>query len=150
MNKNTGKARKALDRRFNAMKPYENFACPSKGWIRAIRDALGMTSAQLAKRMNTSQPTLSALEKREFEGTVTLKSLEKAAQAMGCRLIYAIVPQESLAEIVRHQAEQAAKEILNRVEQSMNLEKQAVIDTDRTVQFENLVEKFIENPKQMY
>jgi predicted DNA-binding mobile mystery protein A len=143
MTKGTDKARKALDRRFNAMKPYETFACPPKGWIRAIRDALGMTTAQLAKRMHIAQPTLSAFEKREFEGTITLNSLEKAAQAMGCRLIYAIVPQESLEEITRGQAKKIAREMFSKIEHSMSLEKQEVTEPDRRVQFENLVNRLI-------
>src|SRR5689334_6307097 len=99
------KARKALDKRFQEMKPYHTFERPPKGWLRAVRDALGMTTTQLAKRLKISQPTLFEYEKREVEGSLTLNTLEKAAQAMGCRLIYAIVPEDSLEAIVHKQAE---------------------------------------------
>lgn len=147
MNKDSETARRVLDKRFNEMKPYDPFACPPKGWIRAIRDALGMTTTQLAKRMHISQPTLYEYEKRESEGTITLNSLEKAAQAMGCRLIYAIVPQESLEEIIRKQAEKIAREMFSKVEHSMSLEKQEVSAEERKVQFDKFVDKVVKETR---
>ena len=55
---------------------------PKTGWIRAIRDALGMSSSQLAKRMGISQQAVTNLEQREAQGSATLSALRAAAAAL--------------------------------------------------------------------
>ena len=61
-------------------------------WIREIRKALGLKGFQLAERMQVSAARVSVMEKDEARGAVTLKMMEKAAKAMGCRFEYRIVP----------------------------------------------------------
>lgn len=101
---------------------------PRLGWARAIREALGMTRAQLAARIGVAGPTIATLERSEARGAITLESLERLAGGMGCRVVYAIVPAESgsLEGIVRERAESVARERLSRVSHSMKLENQAV------------------------
>src|ERR1700730_5919753 len=94
-----------LDQRFKVLRPLAWNPRPSKGWIRAIRDALGMTSAQLAHRLGVSQPRIIELEKSEASGTVTLNTLQRAAEALGCRLVYALVPGQPLADNLRGRAD---------------------------------------------
>jgi predicted DNA-binding mobile mystery protein A len=115
-----------LDQRFKALRPLARNPRPSKGWIRAIRDALGMTSAQLAHRIGVSQPRVIELEKSEASGTVTLNTLQRAAEALGCRLVYALVPDKSLEETVLERANQLAQQKLTAVQQTMRLEDQSV------------------------
>lgn len=103
-------------------------ARPQKGWVRAIREALGMSSAQLAKRVGVSQPVLYNIEASEVAGTVKLKTLERVAAALNCRLIYALVPNEPLESMVRERALQMAAQQLRAVEHSMRLENQEVDD----------------------
>ena len=117
-----------LDRRFKALKPLLAAGRPPKGWLRAVRDALGMTSGQLAKRLGVAQPRVLEIEKAELSGAVTLHSLERAAEALGCRVVYALVPEQPLAEVVQKQADRVAARQLARVEQTMNLEDQSVRD----------------------
>lgn len=69
---------------------------PANGWIQAIRTSLGMTSRQLAARIECSQSTLAALEKSEAEDRITLQSLRKVADALDCDLQYVLVPRSSL------------------------------------------------------
>src|ERR1700722_8381925 len=95
-----------LDRRFKALGPLVQNPRPPKGWLRAIRDALGMTTAQFARRLGVSQPRIIELEKSEVTGGVTLNTLQRAAEALGCRLVYALVPERALADTVRERAEQ--------------------------------------------
>ena len=102
------RVRKTLDRRFAWLRKAS--ARPPRGWIRAIRDALGMTAAQLGERMHVSQPTVTELEKAEVESRITLGSLERAAEAMGCTLVYALVPRRPLEEMVEERARQIAEE----------------------------------------
>src|ERR1700719_3707346 len=117
-----------LDRRFNELKPLTQTTRPSRGWIRAIREAIGMTTAQLAKRLGVHQPRVIELERGEATGNITVKSLERAAEALGCHLVYALVPKEPLSDTIRKRASVIAERQLASVEQSMRLEDQAVND----------------------
>ncbi len=83
-------------------------ARPPGGWLRAIRDALGMTAAQLGARLGITPTSVFEMERREADGTVTLKTLEKAAAAIGCKLVYALVPDESLDATMHRRARKLA------------------------------------------
>src|SRR5271165_5064646 len=113
-----------LDKRFTAFRPLARNPRPPKGWLRAVRDALGMTTAQLARRLGVSQPRIVELEQSEVSGSVTLRTLQRAAEALGCRLVYALVPDRPLAEIVRERAEEVAQGHSSAVEHTMRLEHQ--------------------------
>jgi predicted DNA-binding mobile mystery protein A len=119
-----------LDKRFVALRPLARAQRPPKGWLRAIRDALGMTTAQLGKRLGVSQPRIVELEQSEVSGSVTLNTLQRAAEALGCRLVYALVPDRPLMDTVRERAELVATRQANAVAQSMRLEDQEVTDRE--------------------
>jgi hypothetical protein len=107
---------------------------PNSGWIKAIRGALGMTAKQLADRMEIAQPNVVAFENREAKGTITLEVLEKAAQAMDCKLVYAIVPNDgylSIDELLTQKSEEVAKAISKGVSHSMALEAQGLTPEDQ-------------------
>jgi predicted DNA-binding mobile mystery protein A len=98
---------------------------PSDGWIRTIRKTINMNLAQLANRLNKKPPTVSDFEKREQEGTITLRSLKEIADAMDMKFVYAIIPKEgTLEEMVDIKAEEKAREIVNRTNITMSLEDQ--------------------------
>lgn len=140
-----------LDKRFETLRPLAVSARPPKGWLRAIRDALGMTAAQLAKRMGVSQPRIVALEKAEVDGSVTLHSLQRAAEAMGCKLVYALVPERPLADTVRARAQMIATRQLRFVEHTMNLEDQAVSDGEASRELrERRVEELFRRPARLW
>ena len=65
---------------------------PKEGWIAYIRSALSLPSSQLAKLMGITQPSALAMETREQDKVITLETLDNAANAMGCDLVYAFVP----------------------------------------------------------
>jgi predicted DNA-binding mobile mystery protein A len=121
--------RRSLDR---VLTPYRKAATrrPPKGWIRAIRDALGMTAEQLADRMHITQPSVQRLEMSEAEDTIQLKTLKRAAEALGCELVYALVPRQTLGETYDLAARKVALRELGRISHSMALEDQAVDDED--------------------
>ena len=90
--------RKHLDRRLAQLQPVVSMAAqPQTGWIRSIRQSLGMTATQLAQRV---------------------------AEALNCRLVYAFVPKEPLEQVVRKRARVVAAERLAGVEHTMRLENQ--------------------------
>jgi predicted DNA-binding mobile mystery protein A len=100
---------------------------PTDGWIRAIRKSLGMSVSQLAKRMHVSQQAISQLEAKEQNDSITIKTLRKAAEAMNCRVVYAIIPNDgTLEDIVKNQALNKAREIILAVDRTMQLEAQGV------------------------
>ena len=107
------KAARALDMRLARVRD-GSVDRPPRGWLRAIRDALGLTTKQLARRLGVSQPRVVALEKGEIEETVTLASLRRAAEALDCRLIYALVPDRPLVDTLRERAEPSLDSCLPR------------------------------------
>ena len=115
-----------LDKRFSALRPLVNSPRPPKGWLRAVRDALGMTTVQFARRLGVSQPRIVELEQSEVSGGVTLNTLQRAAEALGCRLVYALVPEQPLEDTVRVRAKLIAARQSGAVEHTMRLEDQAV------------------------
>jgi predicted DNA-binding mobile mystery protein A len=115
-----------LDKRFSALRPLVQSPRPPKGWLRAIRDALGMTTAQFGRRLGVSQPRIIELEQSEVSGGVTLNTLQRAAEALGCRFVYALVPEQPLEDTVRSRAQLIAARQLAAVEHTMRLEDQSV------------------------
>jgi predicted DNA-binding mobile mystery protein A len=100
-------------------------ARPSAGWIQAIRSALGMTTRQLAARLDISQSTLANLEKSEAEDRITLQSLRRVAEALDCEVQYVLVPRTSMQQRVERRANEIAHDRVARVLHSMRLEDQA-------------------------
>ncbi len=118
---------------------------PKEGWVRTIREALGMSARQLAARVGVTQPTLAKMEKGEVEKTVTLKSLERIAEALDCKLVHFLVPKDSLEELVQRQARLTAEKLVKRVSHSMELEKQGISQRSRQEQIEELAEEMARN-----
>jgi len=135
-------ARKHMDRQFAALDRAILAPMPPRGWVRAIRDALGMTVRQLAGRMGKSHSTIIALEQGEVAGTVTLAGLRKAAEALDCTLHYVLIPNRPLAALVQEQARQKAQAQLSRVNHTMRLEDQAVVGDDLADEFDRLTQDF--------
>lgn len=119
-------ARRQLDAKFSEGSLRAVAARPTHGWIRAIRDALGMTSRQLAVRMGQSQSAVTQLEKSEISDGARLDSLRRAAAALDCELVYALVPRRSLDDTVRARARTLARADLGAVNRTMKLEDQGL------------------------
>jgi predicted DNA-binding mobile mystery protein A len=140
-----------LDKRFEELKSCAQMVRPPRGWIRAIRDALGMTTAQLARRLGVKQPRVVELEQGEVSGSITIRTLERAAEALGCRVIYALVPMRPLTETMRQRATVLADQQLASVEQTMRLEAQAVDDQERREEGRQLlVDNLLRRPKRLW
>src|SRR6478752_5998646 len=124
-------ARRRLDQRYRKASIAELQARPRLGWVRAVRDALGMSTRQLASRMRVTQPTVVQLEQSEANGTIQLATLRRAADALDCELVYALVPRSgSLEQTVLAHAHRKAATMVRAVDRSMELENQAVTDPD--------------------
>lgn len=117
-------ARKRLDARLLPFMAVENLQSPPKGWVRAIRDALGMSSLQLAKRMGVSPQAITGLEQSEALGTIRLNTLRRVAEGLDATIVYAIVPNTTLENMVDNKARRIARAAVESVDHSMRLEGQ--------------------------
>ena len=128
-----------LDERFAAIAPIARFTPPARGWIKAVREALGMTTAQLAKRLGMKQPSIVAIEQSEAKGTIELATLRRVAEALDCTLVYALVPNKSLETTVRERAREFARRRLAPIEHSMLLEDQKVTERDADARVDQIM-----------
>ena len=130
-----------LDASLASIKSLGSFSAPRLGWLAEVRKALGMTTAQLGRRLNLTKQRVGALERAEVEGKVTLGSLKRAARALGCDLVYAVVPKESLEVMVERRAQVVATEMVRRAAHSMWLERQGTSELEISAQIKDLAEK---------
>lgn len=124
---------------------------PHGGWVRAIREALGMTHAQLGHRAGKAQQTIEGMQRSEAAGTIQLGTLRQLAEAMGCQLVYAVVPVRPIEEMRRERAVALAREMLQRTSHSMKLEDQAVGDDAERRTLERLITQLLAgNPRRLW
>lgn len=110
-----------------------------------------MTTSQLAARLGVRQPRVVELEKAEASGNITMRSLERAAEALGCRLVYAFIPVNPLTETMQERASQLAKQRLASIEHTMRLEAQAVNDpAARKEALGRLEEELLRRPQRLW
>jgi predicted DNA-binding mobile mystery protein A len=133
-------SRAALDDRFAELRPVIRFSPPHRGWIKAVRQALGMSTAQLARRLGVKQPSVIDLEESEARGTIQLATLRRAAGALDCTLVYALVPNKPLDSMVRERARLVVRRRMSAVEQTMRLEDQAARKKDVEARLDALAE----------
>ena len=118
-------------------------AAPKGGWLRAIRETLGMTTAQLASRLGVAQQAVAKFERNEAAGKITLQSLARVAEALDCRVTYAVVPAKPLADMRRARALALADALTKPVTHSMKLEAQGISDRETRRQREQLAEELL-------
>lgn len=125
-----------LERALTPFLAARDSARPQKGWIRAIREATGVTTREMAERLGRKAPSLvSSLEKSEAEYRISLGSLREAADVLGCYLVYALVPKKgNIHELLEQRARTKASENVHAVEHSMALEDQAVGGIDEKIE----------------
>ena len=114
-----------LDKKLAKYAPIEKNGIPVGGWIKAVRTALNISLTQFAKILKKSPPTVKSVEEREAEGSITLKKLSEAANALNLDLVYGFVPRDgSLEKMIERRAYEVAKEIVMRTSHTMKLEDQ--------------------------
>jgi predicted DNA-binding mobile mystery protein A len=135
-----------LDQLYKTLGTLSRADMPSGAWIRDVRGALGMSATQMARILEIAPPTLKKLETSESKHTIEIKTLERLAAAMNCRLVYAIVPEPgfgSLEAILKKRARDVAAKIVGRVSQTMALEAQSLTVDERNQQIEETAEELI-------
>ena len=100
---------------------------------------------KVAARIKVTAPRVVAIQQSEITGAITLKSLERAADALGCQLVYALVPRTSLQHQVEERALELARQQLATTQHTMALEDQRVSDEDDR-QLVSLTRKLVAGP----
>lgn len=135
--------RAQLDRFFDRSEEVLKYSMPKKGWIKEIREALGMSMNDLAERLNTQKQRIERMERDEVYGKVKVDTLRKVAEAMNCELVYFIVPKSSLQETIEKQARMTATEIASHVDTAMKLEMQGIPVTSHEQMIEDLTHQLV-------
>ncbi len=144
MKRKTKLIREQLEITLRKFEPLRNSPPPVKGWIRAIRDALGMNGRQLADRLGEHRSRTKQIEQQEIAGSLTLKTIRKIAEAMDCVFVYGLVPRTSLEETVRNQAKQIALKRLARASHTMELENQALGTKENKEILSSMIEEIMD------
>lgn len=140
-------ARGRLDARREALLALVRAAAPpAGGWVGAVRSALGMSSLELGRRMGIDNSNVVRLEQSERAGGIRLDTLRRAADALECDLVYALVPRRPLAEMVDEQARRRASALVQQVDHSMRLEDQQVEPSAVEAQLQQLTDEFVDKP----
>jgi predicted DNA-binding mobile mystery protein A len=137
-------ARRRLDERFVQLRTLADAPRPHRGWIRAIRDALGMSATEMAQRMGVIQQNVFQFEKSETNDRIQLRTLRRAADALNCDLVYVLLPRTSLEEAVKAQARRKAERILDPVAHHSRLEDQSLSPDQIQAQLDELADKFVD------
>lgn len=139
--KNMALVRRQLDEKLSDWRKIKSKTPPSSGWLRAIRESIGLTRRQVALRMKIDPKTLLKFEEGELTGTITLNSLRRVADNLNCTLLYAMLPSETLDRMLEKQATKVAANILRHTSQSMKLEKQAISTKEEQQQIKELAQE---------
>lgn len=123
---------------------------PPRGWVEAIRTALGMSRVALAKLLKVSQQTVNEYEKGEVSGSITLETLRRVADALDAELIVALIPRKSAAATLRARAESIAREEMRAVIHTMRLEDQEVESEASREEYEKLVTSLLTHPRKLW
>lgn len=94
-----------------------------QGWLRTVRLAVGVPAAEVAGRMGVVPGELYRMECAERRGVIELQTLRKAAEALGCDLVYGLTPKqgtltEKAGAIERARAEKRTDAYRKRLEKA--------------------------------
>lgn len=143
--------RQQMDRALDPFRKASPQRVPAAGWLHEVRVAMGMPVRWVADRMGITPSGVSHLERREATGAVTLEALRRAADALDCELVYAIVPRAgSVSEALERRAREVAMETLGRVSHTMRLEDQATSPAEQEAEIEELVRELLARPRALW
>jgi predicted DNA-binding mobile mystery protein A len=143
--------RDQLDKRLDGLVPLADSPVPATGWIKILREALGMSAKQLGKRVGIDQSRISRLEKAEADGDLKLSSLKKVAEGLDMKFVYSFIPKERLETMVHEQAKKIALKRMAKVNHTMRLEEQELSNEQKEQTLEDLIQKILlEEPKDFW
>lgn len=114
-----------LNAKLLSFAPMSRIVIPPSGWIKAIRNTLGMSMQQLANKLSISKQGVLDIEKREVDGSITIKALRELGRVLDMELVYGFVPKDgSLEAMIEKKSNELATKIVLRTSNTMQLEDQ--------------------------
>ncbi len=143
--------REQLDETLKRFSLLKSVNPPRKGWLRAIRDAFGISTRQLGDRLGVSKSRITRIEQDELSGSVTLKTMRRMAEGLDCVFVYGFVPRKTLEDTLRNQAIYVAEKRMKRTVHTMALEDQGITEAEQKKAFDAIVEELIRTtPKSLW
>lgn len=118
-----------LDKRFKKIwEAPDHFK--TNGWVKKLRLAFNMSYRQLGEKIGINPGSAQELENRELEGSISIKSLQQAANAFGMDLLYVFIPKEgkTIEGVIEKRANEIATDIVKRAKTTMALEDQTTVE----------------------
>ena len=136
----------------SAAAPLLGLNTPPEGWLRTARSALGMSGAEVARKLGVTRARVTAAERDELDGGITLKSMQAMAEAMGCRFVYAVIPPSGhIEDVILAQARKKALAIVGITSTHMALENQKLPDANIAQEVDRLTSEIArENPSDFW
>jgi predicted DNA-binding mobile mystery protein A len=94
--------------------------------------------------LSVSRAQIAQAEGNELSGAVTLKTLQKMAEGMNCRVVYAFVPEASAQATVENRAKEKAEQLVSRADIHMALESQSLDKASRNYEVERLTRELLD------
>ena len=135
--------RKQISKKLKPLKSFAKASSSTGSWVKTIRQALGMTTYDLARRSGMDQAQLSRIEKAEPEGKVTLATMQKIADGLDMKFVYGFVSDDDLESIVYRQAKKLALRRLKRLDTTMALELQELDPEEKKEALSDMIEKIL-------
>jgi predicted DNA-binding mobile mystery protein A len=135
--------RKQISKKIEPLKSFAQASSSVGSWVKTIRQALGMTTYDLAGRAGMDQAQLSRIEKAEPEGKVTLATMQKIAGGLDMKFVYGFVSDDDLEALVYRQAKKIALKRLNRLDKTMALELQQLDPHEKKEALSDLIDKIL-------
>lgn len=135
--------REQLDNKLSKLKEFSIQGLTSIGWIKTIREALGMTSKDLASRVGVNQSRIIHMEQAEADGNIKISTMKKIADALEMDFVYALVPRTSLNDMVRDQARLLALKKMERLDHTMRLEMQELSSEEKERALKDMIDKIL-------
>jgi predicted DNA-binding mobile mystery protein A len=117
---------------------------PPEGWLRTVRMALGMSGPQLAKRLGVTKARVSKAEQDETLGKVTLKTMQTMAEAMGCRFVYTVIPEQEVERVIEQRALRKARDQVQAAATHMALEAQSLSKVQLRFEIDRIAAEMVE------
>jgi predicted DNA-binding mobile mystery protein A len=123
-----------LERALLPFEPARHAARPRSGWLAAMREAQGIPLRQIAATLAVTPQAVQNLQISEANETISLKRLREVAEAMGCDLVYALLPRSGkLRNFAEEREHLKAAERVLAAEHTMLLEDQAAGDVQKRI-----------------
>lgn len=135
--------REQLDSKLLKLKEATGQGLITSGWIKTIREALGMTSKDMASRIGVNQSRIIHMEQAELNGNIKISTLNKVADNLDMDFVYAFIPRTSLNEMVRQQARKIALKKMERLDHTMRLEMQELSSEEKEKALKDLIDRIL-------